>query len=72
MRQLKAVSALPEFVENKIKMDGFLIIATKLEQIVDRGIRNWSALELEFPLIKQDGDYQRKVLDFTQPRHSAG
>ena len=69
MRQLKAVSALPEFVENKIKMDGFLIIATKLEQIVDR---NWSALELEFPLIKQDGDYQRKVLDFTQPRHSAG
>jgi len=67
LRQLKAVSTQPEFVQNKIKMDGFLVVATKLEQIVDRGTRNWPALEQEFPLIRQDGDYQRKVLDFTQP-----
>jgi hypothetical protein len=67
LRQLKVVSTHPEFVQNKIKMDGFLIVATKLEQIVDCGTRDWPALEQEFPLIRQDGDYQRKVLDFTQP-----
>ncbi|MBI4661062.1 MAG: DEAD/DEAH box helicase family protein [Verrucomicrobia bacterium] len=67
LRQLKAVSTLPEFVENKIKMDGFLIVATKLDQIVDRGTRDWPALEQEFPLIRQEADYQRKVLDFSQP-----
>src|SRR5439155_21954359 len=67
LRQLKVVSAVPEFVENKIKMDGFLIVATKLEQIVDRGARDWPALEAEFPLIRQEGDYQRRILGFTQP-----
>ena len=66
LRQLKVVSALPEFVENQIKMDGFLIVATKLEQIVDRGTKDWPALEQEFPLISQDGDYQRKGLDFAR------
>ena len=57
----------PEFVQNKIKMDGFLVVATKLELIVDCGTRNWPALEQEFPLIRQVEDYRRKVLDFTQP-----
>jgi hypothetical protein len=66
LRQLKVVSALPEFVQSKIKMDGFLLAATQLEQIVDRGTRDWPALEREFPLIRQDGDYQRKVLNFAQ------
>ena len=66
LRQLKVVSTQPDFVENKIKMDGFLIVATKLEQIVDRDTRDWPALEQEFPLIRQEGDYQRKILDFTQ------
>lgn len=64
LRQLKVVSALPEFVEGKIRMDGFLLVATKLEEIVDRGARDWPALEHEFPLIRQDGNYQRRVLDF--------
>jgi hypothetical protein len=63
-RQLVVVSGLPEFVESKIKMDGFLVVATKLEQIVDRGTRDWPALEAEFPIIRQEGDYQRKILDF--------
>jgi hypothetical protein len=67
LRQLKVASTLPEFVESKIKMDGFLIVATKLEQIVDRATRDWPALEAEFPLIRQEGDYQRKILDFAQP-----
>jgi len=48
-------------------LDGFLLVATKLEHIVDRGARNWPALEQEFPLIWPDGVYQRKVLDFTRP-----
>jgi hypothetical protein len=61
------VSTQPEFVQNKIKMDGFLVVATQLEQIVDRGARDWPVLEQAFPLIRQDGDYQRKILDFTQP-----
>jgi hypothetical protein len=67
LRQLEVVSTQPEFVQNRIKMDGFLIVATQLEQIVDRGTRDWPALEQEFPLIRQADDYQRKVLDFTQP-----
>jgi hypothetical protein len=66
-RQLKAVSEQPDFQRRSIKLDGFLLVATKLEQIVDRGTRDWPALEQEFPLIRQDGDYQRKVLYFTQP-----
>ena len=64
LRQLKAVSVLPEFAESKIKMDGFLIVATKLEQIVDRDARDWPTLESEFPIIRQEGDYQRKILAF--------
>jgi hypothetical protein len=64
LRPLKVVSGQPEFVADRIKMDGFLVVATKLEQMVDRGTRDWPALEAEFPLIRQDGDYQRKLLDF--------
>jgi len=65
LRQLKVVSRHPEFTEKKISMDGFLIVATPLEQIVDRGTREWPALEREFPLIRQAEDYQQKILDFT-------
>jgi hypothetical protein len=67
LRQLKAVSQQSDFRRAGIKMDGILLVATKLEQIVDRGTRDWPALEGEFPLIRQDGDYQERVLDFTQP-----
>lgn len=65
LRQLKIVSAQPEFLENNIRMDGFLLVTTLLEQIVDRGSRDWTALEQEFPLIRQEADYMRKVLNFT-------
>ena len=67
LRQLEIVSQQSDFQHARVKMDGFLLVATKLEQIVDRGTRDWRALEREFPLIRQDGDYQRKVLDFTAP-----
>lgn len=66
LRQLKVVSTQPEFNRKKIKMDGYLMVATKLEQIVDRDTRDWSTLEEEFPIIRQEGDYQRKILDFTR------
>ncbi len=45
-------------------MDGFLLVATDLKQIVDSGTRDWPELEAEFPIIRQEGEYLRKVLDF--------
>jgi hypothetical protein len=66
LRQLKVVSEQPDFQRGRIKMDGFLLVATKLEQIVDRNGRDWPELEAEFPLIRQEGDYQRKLLAFPE------
>ena len=67
LRQLKVVSQQSDFQRARIKMDGFLLVATKLEHIVDHGTRDWAVLEKEFPLIRQEGDYLRKVLDFSRP-----
>jgi hypothetical protein len=64
-RQLKQISEQPEFKRKGIKMDGYLLVATQLEQIVDRGTRGWPELEREFPIIQQADDYLRKVLDFS-------
>jgi hypothetical protein len=66
-RQLQVVSRQPEFQRRKIRLDGFLLVATPLEQIVDRDGRDWPGLERAFPLIRQDGDYHRKVLSFPGP-----
>ncbi|MCU0770494.1 MAG: DEAD/DEAH box helicase family protein [Verrucomicrobia bacterium] len=66
-RQLQVVSRQPEFQRRKIRLDGFLLVATPLEQIVDRNGRDWRDLERDFPLIRQDGDYHRKVLSFPGP-----
>jgi len=69
LRQLTIVSEQPDFQRQRVKMDGLLLVSTALEQIVDRGTRDWAALEEAFPLIRQDGDYARKVLQFgAQPR----
>jgi hypothetical protein len=64
-RQLRTVSEQPDFQRGRIKLDGFLLVTTPLEQIVDRGSKDWTALEGEYPLIQQDGDYMKKVLNFT-------
>jgi hypothetical protein len=65
-RELRNVSGQPEFQRGKIKMDGFLLVATTLEQIVDRDGRDWAALEAEYPMLHQsvDGAYIPKVLNF--------
>jgi len=65
-RQLKAVSEQPEFERCRIKLDGFLLVTTPLEQIVDAAGKDWAALEAEYPLIHQEGDYIRRLLDFNQ------
>lgn len=64
LRQLEAVSKQPDFQRARVKMDGFLLVATKLEQIVDRGTSDWAALEADFPLIRQEGNYVRKLVYF--------
>ncbi len=63
-RQLKVVSVQPDFQRGRIKLDGFLLVTTLLEQIVDRVGKDWAALEAEYPMIRQDGDYMKKALDF--------
>jgi hypothetical protein len=63
-RQLKAVSEQPDFQRPRIKLDGFLLVTTPLVQIVDAAGKDWAALETEHPLIRQEGDYIRKLLDF--------
>jgi hypothetical protein len=64
--QLKSVSEQPDFQGRRIKLDGFLLVTTPLVQIVDAGGKDWAALEVEYPLIHQEGDYIRKLLDFNQ------
>jgi hypothetical protein len=63
-RQLDSVSRQPDFQRRRIKLDGFLLVTTPLNQIVDAAGEDWAALELDFPLIHQDSDYTRKLLDF--------
>ncbi|MCL5098049.1 MAG: hypothetical protein M1608_11085 [Candidatus Omnitrophica bacterium] len=50
----------------RIKLDRFLLVTTPLARIVDAGGKDWAALEAEYPLIHQEGDYIRKLLDFNQ------
>jgi hypothetical protein len=68
LRELTNISKQHEFARRKIKLGGFLIVATPLEQIIDRGGKNWASLEAEYPLFHQAGDYVRKILQGTVER----
>jgi len=42
-------------------MSGYVLTRTDLEKIPGAEEKNWPALEKEYPLLRQDGDYMEKV-----------
>lgn len=46
----------PAFAERQIRIGGWLLSRTKLEDIHDRNDRRWEDLEREHPLLRQDDE----------------
>jgi len=65
LRALKDISLRSNFAEQGVQMDGFILVATPLDQIPDRQGRDWPALERDFPLLRQEGDCVRRILAFS-------
>jgi hypothetical protein len=61
-RKLAEFSQRPEFKSKGITLDGFVLAHTRLHQIPDAAGRDWPALESEFPLMRQEADYARKLM----------
>jgi hypothetical protein len=63
LRKLAEFSVRDDFRSKSISLDGYILSRTKLEHIVDRGDRQWSDIEREYPVVRQEADYIRRVLD---------
>lgn len=65
LRELRALGDGPAFRDQDITLGGWLLTATKLEDIPDARGRSWEDLERGYPLLRQDaeGNYVAKVLE---------
>ena len=43
-------------------MNGFLLTETKLKDIPDAGNKSWNEIEQEYPILRQEGEYLRRIL----------
>ena len=62
LRALKDLSNRPEFQSRQIRLEGYLLTATPVSQIVDASGRSEVELEQIYPLVFQRGDYIAKIL----------
>lgn len=63
LRELRTLNQEAAFKARGISMSGYLLTETALNQISDAGGRSWDALERECPLLRQSGEYIKKILD---------
>jgi hypothetical protein len=45
-------------------MTGYLLTQTELKEIPDVRDKNWEDLERDYPLLRQEGKYIKKILDW--------
>ncbi|RPF49471.1 type III restriction/modification enzyme restriction subunit [Thermodesulfitimonas autotrophica] len=62
LKSLSALSQRQEFQEKQIHLSGFILTDTPIDQIRDAGSRSKEDLEKEYPLIFQEGEYVKKIL----------
>lgn len=62
MRKLRELSDHPDFKTKNITLDGLVLAQTPLNEIPDRGGRDWPLLEAEYPLMRQEGSYAKRLL----------
>jgi hypothetical protein len=48
-------------------MSGYVLTRTDLERIPGADDKDWSALEREYPVLRQDGDYMEKIFRPSKP-----
>lgn len=63
LQKLSALSQAAEFTQEQITLDGFVLTDTKIEQIPDAAGRNWQQLQAEYPLLRQEGEYCKRLLE---------
>ncbi len=62
LRSLSELSQLPEFQSKQIRLCGFILTTTPLNQIMDAAGKSKDDLEKEYPLIFQEGEYVGKIM----------
>lgn len=62
LRKLAEFTERPDFKDNSISLDGYILAATKPEYIVDRSGRSWADIERDYPVLHQTGGYVGRVL----------
>ncbi len=62
LRKLSELSNAPAFQTKRITLDGFVLTRTSLDDIPDRGDRGWMELETQYLLMRQEGNYARRLL----------
>jgi hypothetical protein len=43
-------------------MGGYIVTQTNLKDIPDAKYKTWQELERDYPLLRQEGDYLRRIL----------
>ena len=59
---LHGLSTEPSFKKKKIALDGYILTQTDLQKIPGAEDKNWSQLENEFRILRQQGGYIEKLL----------
>jgi len=61
LRDLEKFGLEKEFQKKKMTMSGHILTKTDLQKIPDVGGKDWPALEKEYPILRQEGDYIEKL-----------
>jgi hypothetical protein len=61
-KELQELSKEPAFSKKKILLDGYILTNTELKKIPGAEDKNWSQLEEEFRILRQQGSYIEKLL----------
>jgi hypothetical protein len=63
LRDLEEVSKQKSFRKKQISMTGYLLTRTELKEIPDVQDQDWEDLERDYPLLRQEGEYVRRILN---------
>ncbi len=61
-KELEKLSTEPPFNKKRISLDGYILTATDLKKIPGAEDKQWSELEHEFKILRQQGSYMEKLL----------
>jgi hypothetical protein len=62
LKELSEVSQEAAFRKKKLTMGGYLLTRTKLARIPGAEDLGWQELEMDYQILRQEGDYLEKVL----------